>query len=181
MPEELAGLRDSKRCPPNRRAFLQGSIRRLARFSTTVLAGNRLIDRMGISRAIEWAILAALERARRAGCLPRAVLFDGKHLYPALPRTFPEVEFQTHVGGDDRILSIAAASILAKECRDRRMQRYDRLFPGYDLPEHKGYATRAHRDALERLGPSPLHRRTFLGFLKPDESQPELDFSGLDS
>ena len=70
---------------------------------------------------------------------------------------------ETLVGGDDRCVSIAAASILAKVSRDRMMAEYDLLYPGYGLSEHKGYPTRGHLEAIRRLGPSPIHRRTFRG------------------
>lgn len=67
------------------------------------------------------------------------------------------------VGGDGLCLSIMAASILAKVSRDRLMEEYDRLHPGYGFAAHKGYPTREHLAALRRLGPSPIHRRTFRG------------------
>lgn len=66
------------------------------------------------------------------------------------------------IHGDCSVKSIAAASIIAKVVRDRLMEEYDKDFPGYGLAMHKGYATKFHRRALRRLGPSPLHRRTFL-------------------
>jgi len=65
------------------------------------------------------------------------------------------------VKGDDRSFSIAAASILAKVMRDDIMTRLDRAFPGYGLAKNKGYPTRAHKEALARLGPCPAHRRSF--------------------
>ena len=65
------------------------------------------------------------------------------------------------VGGDARIAAISAASILAKEARDRELVRLDALHPGYGLARHKGYPTAAHIEALGRLGPSPVHRRSF--------------------
>jgi ribonuclease HII len=70
---------------------------------------------------------------------------------------------ETLVGGDGRCVSIAAASILAKVSRDRMMAEYDLLYPGYGLSGHKGYPTREHLEAIRRLGPSPIHRRTFRG------------------
>jgi ribonuclease HII len=65
------------------------------------------------------------------------------------------------VGGDARVPGISAASILAKVARDRFMVALDRRYPGYDLAVHKGYPTPLHLDALRRLGPSPVHRRSF--------------------
>lgn len=66
------------------------------------------------------------------------------------------------INGDRKIKSIAAASIVAKVVRDRLMREYDKDFSGYGLARHKGYATKIHRDAIKRLGATPLHRRSFL-------------------
>ncbi len=86
---------------------------------------------------------------------PEHVLVDG--------RDVPDLELpQTRiVGGDRRDGSIAAASIVAKVHRDGLMQRLERRYPGYGFARHKGYATREHLEALRRLGPSPVHRRSF--------------------
>jgi ribonuclease HII len=68
------------------------------------------------------------------------------------------------VKGDRTCASIMAASIVAKVARDRAMIEYDRMYPGYGFAGHKGYATRAHRSAILRLGPSPIHRTTWAPF-----------------
>jgi len=73
--------------------------------------------------------------------------------------------------GDMRSLHVAAASIVAKVTRDRLMERLDLAFPGFELSRHKGYGTEAHRRAILRLGPSPIHRRTFLHFTEGAQSQ----------
>ena len=66
------------------------------------------------------------------------------------------------IKGDAKSISIAAASILAKVTRDRMMEEYGRVYPEYGFEKHKGYGTAAHMDAIRRLGPCPIHRRTFL-------------------
>ncbi|HAG65711.1 MAG TPA: ribonuclease HII, partial [Ruthenibacterium lactatiformans] len=66
------------------------------------------------------------------------------------------------VKGDAKSVSIAAASIIAKVTRDRMMEEYDAVYPGYGFTAHKGYGTKAHIEALKELGPSPIHRRTFI-------------------
>ncbi|HXH64010.1 MAG TPA: ribonuclease HII, partial [Mariprofundaceae bacterium] len=71
------------------------------------------------------------------------------------------VPVEAIVGGDDSVQQISAASIVAKVVRDRLMQRLDRRYPGYDLGGHKGYGTAAHMQALQLLGPSPVHRQSF--------------------
>ena len=75
-------------------------------------------------------------------------------------RCFP-VSCQAVIKGDDRVPAIAAASILAKVARDREMQQLDLLYPGYGLASHKGYPTKQHLQALQRLGATEIHRRSF--------------------
>jgi len=87
---------------------------------------------------------------------PSLVLVDGDVSVPGL--RLPQ---QTVVGGDARMISIAAASILAKVVRDRIMDRLDRVWPGYGFARHKGYGTPEHLEALGRLGPCALHRYSF--------------------
>ena len=76
----------------------------------------------------------------------------------------PELGVETRliVKGDAQSASIAAASILAKVSRDRLMKEIDRLYPDYQFAKHKGYGTQLHRDLLQKLGPCPVHRKTFL-------------------
>ncbi|MGL4323885.1 MAG: ribonuclease HII, partial [Beijerinckiaceae bacterium] len=100
--------------------------------------------------------LAAMRRAVLA--LPVAAdfaLIDGRDV-PAIP-----CEGQAIIGGDDRSLSIAAASIVAKVMRDRMMLRLDREWPVYGFARHMGYGTQAHRDAIAAAGPCPHHRMSF--------------------
>jgi ribonuclease HII len=94
--------------------------------------------------------------------LPVLALVDGNRA-PDLP-----CRVRCIVGGDARSLSIAAASIIAKVTRDRLMARLDDRFPGYGWRTNAGYGTRAHREALARLGPSLEHRRSFRPLRQPD-------------
>jgi ribonuclease HII len=99
----------------------------------------------------------AMARAVAAlGEVPEVVLVDAV----TIPMALPQVGL---VKGDQRSASIAAASILAKVTRDRLMAEYAVRYPGYGFDRHKGYPTRDHRDAVARLGPSPIHRKTFRG------------------
>jgi ribonuclease HII len=84
------------------------------------------------------------------------VLIDGNSYQGGIP-----FKIETVIEGDAKSLSIACASIVAKVYRDRLMEKYDRLYPGYGFRVHKGYPTAVHREALRRLGYSPIHRRTF--------------------
>jgi ribonuclease HII len=154
LPERvaLAGLDDSKRLDPGRRAALEALIRsRAIAFAVAELPALE-VDRLNVYRA-------GLEAMRRAVVAlplrPCHVLVDA--------RTIPDIESpQTPiVGGDASEACIAAASILAKEHRDRVMRRYHEDFPEYGFAQHKGYATPEHRVALRRHGPCPIHRRSF--------------------
>jgi ribonuclease HII len=148
----IPGLDDSKRLSPGRRAALEGEIRGKAMAWAVAWAEVAEIDALNILQAT----LLAMRRAVSAlDVAPHQVLVDGNRCpdfgCPAL----------AIVGGDARIAAISAASILAKEARDRELVRLDALHPGYGLARHKGYPTTAHIEALGRLGPSPVHRRSF--------------------
>lgn len=92
--------------------------------------------------------------------LPIVWLIDGNRA----PK-FVSTSWQTHtlISGDAKSVLIGLASVIAKETRDRFMQDYDNLYPGYGLAQHAGYGTKFHREAIARLGPTPLHRKTFSG------------------
>jgi ribonuclease HII len=147
-------IRDSKQLSPARRERLSAAIEADASACAVAVATPDEIDELNILRAS----LLAMRRAVAALAVPADFLFvDGIHEVPC------GVPQEALVRGDARCLSVAAASILAKVSRDRRMEEYDRLYPGYGFAAHKGYPTREHLAALRRLGPSPIHRRTFRG------------------
>jgi ribonuclease HII len=147
------GLNDSKQLSAQKREALYARVVIEARAFAWAVVGPRAIDRLNIRRAS----LEAMRRAvARLGVTPSLVLVDGDADVPGLPH--PQ---QAVVGGDGRMLSIAAASVLAKVVRDRIMDRLDRVWPGYGFARHKGYGTPEHLDAIGRLGPCALHRYSF--------------------
>lgn len=160
-PEELSKLNDSKKLSPAVREKLYPVVQDNALFSCSILVSSLIVDRLGISAATEFAVIRALERAKSAGHTVDTVLMDGNYKMKELQKKYPAMEYHAIVGGDSRVFSIAAASILAKVRRDRRMVRYEDHFPGYDLGVHKGYGTRVHREAIKNLGPAPIHRRSY--------------------
>ena len=83
--------------------------------------------------------------------------------------TIPQVTIRQVpiIKGDAKSISIAAASIVAKVTRDRLMEEYDQVLPGYDFASNKGYGSKEHIEALKKLGPSPIHRRSFIGNFVP--------------
>ncbi len=153
FPTELAGLNDSKQLSPARREKYFNWLTHHAevRFAIAQVAAAR-IDQINILQATHVAMNEAL-----AGLTPppEHVLVDGNHVKSL---RFPQTAL---VQGDARSYSIAAASVLAKVTRDRLMMDGDRQFPGYGFAQHKGYGTAAHLAAIAKLGPCPLHRRSF--------------------
>ncbi len=161
LPGELTGLTDSKLLSPAQRDRYFECLGRFTLFQTAVQVSNKFIDRDGIVPAIKRAMLLALGRALRAGVRPDHVLVDGNYKLPEIAAEYPGTGTASIVKGDSRVFSIAAASILAKVRRDRRMPAYDRYWPGYDLARHKGYGTESHRAALRERGPAPFHRKSY--------------------
>ncbi|MBX3745163.1 MAG: ribonuclease HII [Verrucomicrobiae bacterium] len=153
LPPELHGLTDSKRLAPARRERFAAFLLACPHVQQAVVfveVGE--IDRLNILRATQVAMRRAIAVLAPA---PQHLLVDGLPV-PDLPA--PQTAL---VGGDARSASIAAASVLAKVARDRRMNDYDRTWPDYGFAEHKGYPTARHRAVLARLGPCPIHRRSF--------------------
>ncbi len=149
----LAGLDDSKKLPPPRREALFTTILSEAVAVGVGRAEVEEVDRLNVYHAGK----AAMTRAVAAlTCAPDHLLIDARQL-PEL--AIPQ---QSLVRGDSRSASIAAASIIAKVTRDRLMESYAELYPGYGFRRHKGYPTVEHRQALRRLGRSPIHRRSFV-------------------
>ena len=148
----IEGLADSKKLSARRRDALFLLIRERALAWTVGWSSVEEIDRLNILQASLLAMRRAVEALQPA---PGRALIDGNRA-PVLP-----CAAETIVGGDGRVDCIAAASIVAKVTRDREMQRLDSLHPGYGLAVHKGYPTRAHMVALQQLGASPVHRRSF--------------------
>lgn len=151
-PTALDGVTDSKQLSPSRRQEAAELVRRVALAWAVGFAAAWEIDRWGIVPATRLAVRRAL---RWLAVPPQYLLLD----YLLLP----EVDLpQTAVPkGDAQVLSVAAASVLAKTSRDALMEALEARYPGYGFAQHKGYGTAAHRAALRRLGLSPLHRRSF--------------------
>jgi ribonuclease HII len=151
----INGLADSKLLEPERREVLARRIRERALAWHVAWADVEEIDALNILGA---TLLAMRRAVLGLAMRPRLVVVDGNCL-PHLTDCCDEAQFV--VKGDARITSISAASILAKVARDAIMPDLERAYPGYQLTEHKGYATPVHLQALGRLGPSPVHRMSF--------------------
>ncbi|WP_414464070.1 ribonuclease HII [Hyphomicrobium sp. B1] len=146
-----ANIDDSKALDEESRAYLFNRIMKVAIVGVGVAEVDR-IDRDNILAATLWAMAQAIGQLANA---PKLVLVDGNKA----PRV--AMTTRTIVKGDAKCLSIAAASIIAKVTRDRIMVQMARDYPGYGFERHKGYGTPEHQAAINKLGVSPLHRRSF--------------------
>jgi len=147
----ITGLRDSKLLSARRRTTLAAQIRRDARAWAVAFASVEEIDTLNILQATLLAMRRAVEALDPA---PDEAWVDGNRC-PDL-----KTPARAIVGGDRLYAEISAASILAKTVRDAEMLALHQTYPQYRLDRHKGYATREHLAALERFGPSPVHRRS---------------------
>ncbi|MEY2849865.1 MAG: hypothetical protein RI885_2532 [Actinomycetota bacterium] len=158
-----AGLRDSKLLSEKRREHLAPLATQWARFGAVGLASAAEIDRIGIMAALGLAGRRALNQLVHSGAevSEAVVLLDGNHdwLTPSLRRRVP---VHTRVKADRDCVSVAAASVIAKVHRDRLMITADRRIPGYGWTGNKGYGSAGHFAALGTLGPSTMHRHTWL-------------------
>jgi len=148
----IDGLTDSKLLGAPRRAELEREIRARALCWAIGRAEVAEIDRINILQA---ALLAMVRAVEGLLVTPRVALVDGN----CCPRL--TVPVQSVVKGDLLVPAISAASILAKQFRDREMIAMEEKYPGYGFAQHKGYCTALHREALQRLGACPLHRASF--------------------
>ncbi len=152
--QTIAGVNDSKKISERQRETLFPTIMAEAYAVAVGICDHDEIDRLNILRA-------SLEAMRRAitslPVSPDFILIDGTF------KVALELPQRTIIKGDSLSTSIAAASIIAKVTRDRLMVEYDALYPGYGFAGHKGYPSAAHREAVARLGPCPIHRKSFKG------------------
>jgi ribonuclease HII len=149
---QLEGLTDSKKLSEKKRNDLVPEIRSNAVAWAIASVDAETIDRINIRQA---SLLAMRRAVEQLALSPDFLLIDGRD---TIDWDGPQ---QAVIHGDALSLSIAAASVLAKVHRDRLLVELDREFPGYGLAQHKGYGCPAHLKALERLGPTPLHRKSY--------------------
>ena len=148
----LAEVKDSKQLSPAKRELLFHYIHQAAISIGIGLTPHYLIDARGIVKATRLAMKLAVDRLSPPA---QALLIDYMHL--------PEVRLPQKgiTNGDSLCLSIACASIVAKVARDQLMVAFDEIYAGYGMAQHKGYGTKEHLACLSRLGPCPIHRRSF--------------------
>lgn len=157
----IEGLADSKQLSEKKREALCLRIQERAVAWSVARATVEEIDRLNILQA---SLLAMRRAVEGLAVVPEHIMVDGNQL-PRWPWSSEAV-----IGGDALVPSISAASILAKVTRDREMVAMDDCYPGFGFADHKGYGTRAHLEALKRLGVTPIHRRSFAPVRKLCES-----------
>ena len=166
---KLKGLNDSKKLSEKRREELYEILTKHENIRWGVgIVSEKVIDKINILEATKLAMQKAINdlekryttnsKALQFGVYPRKadfLLLDGNF------RIDSEIAQMAIVKGDQKVFSIAAASIIAKVTRDRLMQKMHVKYPGYGFDGHKGYGTAAHMAAIKRLGPCKIHRKTF--------------------
>jgi ribonuclease HII len=148
----IIGLNDSKKLSEKKRDSLFDTIKENALCYSIARCCVEEIDEINILQA---SLLAMKRAVEGLSIQPEHVLVDGNKI--------PSWKYNAEavVKGDARVDCIAAASILAKVTRDREMVALDKIYPGFGFAKHKGYPTQAHRDALKKLGITPIHRRSY--------------------
>ncbi len=150
---DLPGLNDSKKLSAKRRDVLFDAIKSCAIAWSVAQASIEEIDELNILHA---SMLAMQRAVAGLSVVPTEALIDGNRVPKGLT-----VAGRAIVGGDALEACISAASILAKVSRDREIESLEALYPGYGFAQHKGYPTAQHLEALKRLGPCPVHRKSF--------------------
>lgn len=147
------GVDDSKKLSPKKRAALKAEIEEKAITVGVGIVDVETIDSINILEATKLAMKKAVEALDPQ---PQLLLIDAVQLKDI------SVQQRSIIKGDALSVSIAAASIIAKETRDEMLKAYDELYPEYGFASHKGYGTKQHMDAIRNLGPLPIHRKTFI-------------------
>lgn len=163
-------LRDSKKLSPKQREAWTEHLMKMRRkkivYYATARVSPKIIDVLNISRAINRAAEKAIQKTIILSHSSRASvrIFSDAGIRPDVARiSGKNIRFNAYVRGDETIPLISLASIAAKVSRDSYMSKMAERYPGYHFDVHKGYGTKEHIRAIRRLGPSPLHRLTFLG------------------
>ena len=146
-------LNDSKQLTEKQRYALRPVIEREALAWAVGVVDNQEIDKINILKASFTAMHRAIDQLK---VLPQHLLIDGNRFMP-----YPDIPYTTIVKGDGKMMSIAAASVLAKTYRDDFMNKIAGEYPQYDWLENKGYPTKKHRDAIRQYGTTPYHRMSF--------------------
>lgn len=156
---DLLQVNDSKKLSANKRKLLSEFIKRDFIEVGVGICDHKTIDKINILQATFLAMKKAISAVKNK---PDLVIIDGSSRLPNFSTTQ-----MVYVKGDERIFSIAAASIIAKFTRDEIMREMDKLYPEYEFGKHKGYGTKLHLEKLKQHGPCAIHRLSFNKVLQP--------------
>lgn len=148
---KISGLNDSKKIPKSKHKEIYEAVLQNAIAIGIGIKDNHVIDQVNIYEATKLAMMEAIGQLEPQ---PQHLLIDAMKLDLPIPQT-------SIIKGDANSLSIAAASIVAKVTRDQMMEEFDREYPGYDFAQNAGYGTAKHLAGLDKLGVTPIHRRSF--------------------
>lgn len=148
---KITGLNDSKKIPKSKHKEIYEDVLQNAIAIGIGVKDNQVIDQVNIYEATKLAMMEAIGQLEPQ---PQHLLIDAMKLDLPIPQT-------SIIKGDANSLSIAAASIVAKVTRDQMMEKFDRVYPGYDFAKNAGYGTANHLAGLDQLGVTPIHRRSF--------------------
>jgi ribonuclease HII len=175
-PEHLSGVRDSKLLTPEEREKCARRVRAWAQGVGIGHATHEECDVLGMTEALRRAACRALEQLEACGFVPDRIVLDGNHDYLRMPG-----RVRTIIKGDQTVLSVAAASVVAKVTRDAMMAEEAEHYPAYGFESNRGYPAPVHKAALAAYGPSSIHRRSWIfmdyclwGGLARFERQPRL-------
>jgi len=161
LPENFSGqgITDSKKLSEKKRRTLFAYIKKHAICVATGIASHHEIDQINILQASLLSMKRSVENLSQAPdfIIPDFLLIDGKFTIEM------NIDQSAIVKGDSKSISIAAASIIAKVTRDAIMKKLHKKYPLYNFIQHKGYPTKAHKEAILKYGPCPVHRQTFKG------------------
>lgn len=163
--KEILFLNDSKKLSEKKREELYDEINDKAICYGVGIVSEKIIDDINILEATHIAMKEAYDNAD-VMCMDRLNKHIDMLFVDALKVKNVDIKQVSIIHGDALSISIAAASIVAKVTRDRMMEEYNKKYPEYGFAKHKGYGTKAHMDKLKEIGPSDIHRKSFLSFLK---------------
>lgn len=155
---KIAGVKDSKKLSPKKRQEIYEIIRENAVAIGIGMKSSKVVDEVNIKNAARLAMKEAVKdlKDNKGNIIrPDYILIDAEEIEIDVPQ-------RAIIKGDDLVHGIAAASIIAKVTRDRMCTEWDLKYPKYGIGQHKGYGTKAHREALKKYGMTEMHRRSFL-------------------
>ena len=153
---KIVEIKDSKKLTPKKREELYEILTKNQAIEwRTGKASEKVIDKINIKNASELAMFRATQKFKKP---PNFLLIDGKYLKN---KKLEKISYKLIIKADEKVLSCAIASIIAKVTRDRIMKRYHEKYPRYGFDKHKGYPTKLHKRMLKKSGPCKIHRKSF--------------------